>query len=154
MERWFQIDYVSRIKEENVFHNPLRYTKATAHLPSMVARTNIKADSKSEAKSSFLDVATDVTEIVRILPLEMVFDGLIYEYVDTKDPEGIQRDIMGLLNITKESVEAGGAGVSFGRNIFQSRDPIALTKAISLIVHQNYSISDAISEAHLKIEGK
>ena len=94
MIRWFQIDYVSRIKEENAFHNPLRYTDATAHLPSMVARTNIKADSKSEAKSSFLDVATDVTEIVRILPLEMVFDGLIYEYVDTKDPEGIQRDIM------------------------------------------------------------
>ena len=67
---------------------------------------------------------------------------------------GIQRDIMGLLNNTKESVEAGGAGVSFGRNIFQSRDPIALTQAISLIVHQNYSISEAISEAQLKIEGK
>lgn len=94
MERWFQIDYVSRIKEENVFHNPLRYTKATAHLPSMVARTNIKADSKSEAKSRFLDVSTDVTEIVRVLPLEVVFDGLLYEYVDTKDAEGTQRDIL------------------------------------------------------------
>ena len=67
---------------------------------------------------------------------------------------GIQRDLMGLLSITKECVEAGGAGVSFGRNIFQSKDPIALTHAINLIVHQNYSISEAISEAQLKIEGK
>lgn len=67
---------------------------------------------------------------------------------------GIQRDIMGLLKITKESLEAGGAGVSFGRNIFQSSDPTALTQAISLIVHNNYSISEAISETQLKIEGK
>ena len=60
---------------------------------------------------------------------------------------------MELLTLTKDSIDAGGAGVSFGRNIFQSKDPIALTRAISLIIHQNYSISDAISEARLKIEG-
>ena len=98
MKRWFQIDYVSQVEEANVFHNPLRYTKATAHLPSMVARTNIKADSKSEAKNNFLDMSTDVAELVRVLPLEVVFDGLVYEYVDTKDAEGTQRDIMHYIN--------------------------------------------------------
>ena len=67
---------------------------------------------------------------------------------------GTEKNLMELLQLTKDCIEAGGAGVSFGRNIFQSRDPIALTHAISLIVHQNYSISDAISEAQLKIEGK
>jgi len=67
---------------------------------------------------------------------------------------GSEKNIMELLQMTKDCIEAGGGGVSFGRNIFQSKDPVALTNAISLIVHKNYSISDAISESKLKIEGK
>jgi len=93
MDVWHQIDYVSRIEENNVYANPLRYTKETARLPREVARVKLTASSKRNAKSKFLDVATDVEEIIRILPLELVINGWVYDYADTKDPEGTQRDI-------------------------------------------------------------
>lgn len=56
-----------------------------------------------------------------------------------------------LLTMTKESIEAGGAGVAFGRNIFSSKDPIGVTRAISLIVHQNFDVDEAIRAANLKL---
>lgn len=49
-----------------------------------------------------------------------------------------------LLQMAKESVEVGGAGVAFGRNIFQSEDPESITKAISEIVHKNAEVEDAL----------
>ncbi len=56
-----------------------------------------------------------------------------------------------ILEITKKSIDVGGAGVAFGRNIFQSDDPVALTKAICLIVHQKYDLDAAIKETKLKL---
>ncbi len=49
-----------------------------------------------------------------------------------------------LLQMAKESVEVGGAGVAFGRNIFQSEDPESITRAISEIVHKNAEVEDAL----------
>lgn len=40
-----------------------------------------------------------------------------------------------ILKIVKGAMAAGGAGVSIGRNVFQHRDPIAIVKSISKIVH-------------------
>jgi fructose-bisphosphate aldolase/2-amino-3,7-dideoxy-D-threo-hept-6-ulosonate synthase len=56
-----------------------------------------------------------------------------------------------LLEIAQLSIEAGGAGVAFGRNIFQADDPVALTRAICLVVHEKYDPESAIKEANLKI---
>jgi fructose-bisphosphate aldolase / 2-amino-3,7-dideoxy-D-threo-hept-6-ulosonate synthase len=57
-----------------------------------------------------------------------------------------------LLEMTKASIEVGGSGVAYGRNIFQSKDPVAITRAISLIVHENYDVDEAIKRANLNIE--
>ena len=57
-----------------------------------------------------------------------------------------------LLTMTKESVEAGAMGVAYGRNIFQADDPVALTRAISLVLHQDFEIEEAIKAANLKID--
>jgi len=40
-----------------------------------------------------------------------------------------------ILQMVKGSIEAGGAGVSIGRNIFQHNDPEQIVKKISTIVH-------------------
>lgn len=48
-----------------------------------------------------------------------------------------------LINI-KDSIDAGGAGVSIGRNVFQHSNPTAMTKAIHAIVHGNKSVSEAM----------
>ena len=51
-----------------------------------------------------------------------------------------------LLQLTHDSVQAGGAGVAFGRNIFQSENPTEIIKAISKIVHKNYDIDEVLKE--------
>jgi class I fructose-bisphosphate aldolase len=49
-----------------------------------------------------------------------------------------------ILEMVKGSIQAGGAGVSIGRNVFQHRDPTRLVKAISSIVHDDSSVEDAL----------
>jgi class I fructose-bisphosphate aldolase len=50
-----------------------------------------------------------------------------------------------ILEMVKGAVEAGGAGVSMGRNIFQHREPGRMVGAISLIIHENASVEEALS---------
>ena len=49
-----------------------------------------------------------------------------------------------LLSMVFESVRAGGAGLSVGRNIFQHEDPRKLIKALNLIVHNGATVGDAL----------
>jgi len=49
-----------------------------------------------------------------------------------------------ILEMVKGSIEAGGAGVSIGRNIFQHREPSRMVGAISLIVHENAGVEEAL----------
>ncbi len=49
-----------------------------------------------------------------------------------------------ILEMVKGSIDAGGAGVSIGRNVFQHRNPKLIVRAISSIVHEGASVDDAI----------
>jgi class I fructose-bisphosphate aldolase len=42
------------------------------------------------------------------------------------------------------ALDAGGAGVCIGRNVFQHRDPLSMMRAICATVHQNASAEDAL----------
>jgi len=53
-------------------------------------------------------------------------------------------DEKGILTVIKESLEAGGAGVSVGRNVFQHEKPRKMMEAIGLIVHENISVDEAL----------
>ena len=48
------------------------------------------------------------------------------------------------LSMVKDAMEAGAAGVSIGRNIFQSKNPEKMAKAVSLLVHENASLEKAL----------
>jgi len=50
---------------------------------------------------------------------------------------------MDILNMVFDSIEAGGRGVSIGRNIFQHSNPRAMTEAISGIVLKEMSVKEA-----------
>jgi len=50
-----------------------------------------------------------------------------------------------ILEMVKGSIDAGGAGVSIGRNVFQHKDPTAMVRAISTIVHEGSNVEDALS---------
>ncbi|MHB8585117.1 MAG: 2-amino-3,7-dideoxy-D-threo-hept-6-ulosonate synthase [Thermoplasmatota archaeon] len=58
---------------------------------------------------------------------------------------GNDRDV---LEMVHGAIAAGAAGVSVGRNIWQHADPLAMTRAVSDIIHKNASVEEAIT--HLK----
>ena len=49
-----------------------------------------------------------------------------------------------LLQMVKDSVEAGGMGVSIGRNIFQHRNVVGITKAVAEIVLHEAEVDEAL----------
>jgi predicted phospho-2-dehydro-3-deoxyheptonate aldolase len=49
-----------------------------------------------------------------------------------------------VLQMVKDSVVAGGAGLSIGRNVFQYEDPVKMVKALSAIVHDDVSVAEAM----------
>lgn len=49
-----------------------------------------------------------------------------------------------ILTMVKGAAEAGGAGVSIGRNAFQHHSPTRIVRAISRIVHEDASIDEAL----------
>ncbi|QTA87735.1 2-amino-3,7-dideoxy-D-threo-hept-6-ulosonate synthase [Desulfonema magnum] len=49
-----------------------------------------------------------------------------------------------ILEMVKGSVDAGGAGVSIGRNVFQHRDPKRMVQAISSIVHEGATVDEGL----------
>ncbi|MBW1833769.1 MAG: fructose-bisphosphate aldolase, partial [Deltaproteobacteria bacterium] len=49
-----------------------------------------------------------------------------------------------ILEMVKGSIDAGGSGVSIGRNVFQHRDPKQMVKAISAVVNDKSSVEDAL----------
>ncbi len=62
---------------------------------------------------------------------------------------GEKKDIKGILEITKQSIEVGGAGVAYGRNVFQADDPTKFVKGLYMIVHENYEVNEVIKELNL-----
>ncbi len=62
---------------------------------------------------------------------------------------GEKGGIKNILEITKQSLEVGGAGVAYGRNVFQAENPTKVVKALYLIVHENYEVNEAMKELEL-----
>lgn len=50
------------------------------------------------------------------------------------------------LEMVHGSLSAGGAGVSVGRNLWQHRDPTAMTRAVARLIHEQVSVQDALHE--------
>ena len=48
-----------------------------------------------------------------------------------------------ILEVVRGSIDAGGSGVSIGRNIFQHQDPTRMVGAISMIVHEEATVEQA-----------
>jgi len=49
-----------------------------------------------------------------------------------------------VLQMVSDSLKAGGAGVSIGRNVFQHENPTKMVKALSALIHRESSVGEAI----------
>ncbi len=54
-----------------------------------------------------------------------------------------QKDI---IQMVYDSIQAGGAGLSVGRNVFQAADPSRLVRILHGVVHEEWDVDYAISE--------
>jgi DhnA family fructose-bisphosphate aldolase class Ia len=52
--------------------------------------------------------------------------------------------------MVKGAMEAGAIGVCIGRNTWQAKNPTAMAKAISKIVHEGISVDKALKELELE----
>lgn len=48
------------------------------------------------------------------------------------------------LEMAKKAIDKGAVGVDMGRNIFQSKNPIGMIKAVRAVVHDNKSVEEAL----------
>ena len=71
-----------------------------------------------------------------------VVDGALCPVVIAGGPK-VETDKQ-LLEMVKDSLEVGGAGVAFGRNLFQAKNPGKITRAISEVVHNDMEVEEAL----------
>ena len=78
--------------------------------------------------------AADFDTVTAACPVPLVMAG------GTKLPE------LEALTMAYRAVEEGAAGVDMGRNIFQSRDPVAMIRAVGAVVHESAKPDDAYDQ--------
>jgi fructose-bisphosphate aldolase/2-amino-3,7-dideoxy-D-threo-hept-6-ulosonate synthase len=49
-----------------------------------------------------------------------------------------------VLKMVEDAIAAGASGVSIGRNVFQHKSPANMTRAMSKVVHEGLSATEAI----------
>jgi putative autoinducer-2 (AI-2) aldolase len=76
----------------------------------------------------------DFDQVVKACPVPLVIAGG-KRLSDEKDA----------LRLAHDAVLAGAAGVDMGRNIWQSKSPIAMIKAVRSIVHEHLDVEEAYS---------
>lgn len=84
----------------------------------------------------------DFEKVVKSCPVPLVIAG---------GPK--LRTELDALQIAYEAVKRGAVGVDMGRNIWQSKHPVAMIKAIRAIVHENASVNKA-HDLFMGLKGK
>jgi len=112
-----------KIKDENDPDVVNIAVRAGAELGTDIVKTNYTGDIDS------------FKYIVKSVPIPVIIAG------------GPKMDtIKDLFQMVYDSIQAGGAGVAFGRNVFQSEDPTKLVSALAKIIHKNYTVDEIIKE--------
>ncbi|NLB54819.1 MAG: fructose-bisphosphate aldolase, partial [Lentisphaerae bacterium] len=83
-------------------------------------------------KVNFTGTAETFAEVVSGCPVPVVIAG--GEKADSD---------RAVLEIVENSIKAGAAGVSIGRNVFQHANPTKMIEAICAVVHKNATASEA-----------
>jgi class I fructose-bisphosphate aldolase len=83
-------------------------------------------------KISYSGSVESFAEVVASCPVPVVIAG----------GEKMESDRQ-ILEVVRGAIDAGGTGVSIGRNVFQHADPARMVGAVSMIVHENATVEEA-----------
>ncbi|EMA55618.1 2-amino-3,7-dideoxy-D-threo-hept-6-ulosonate synthase [Halococcus salifodinae] len=89
------------------------------------------------AKTAYSGDAASYERVTEATSLPVIMAG--------GDPEGNEAT----LENVRGAMDAGAAGVSIGRTVFQHDDPEAMTRAVTAVVHDDRSVDDALDRAEL-----
>jgi len=109
------------IRNENGFDEVSHAARIGAELGADVVKTVYTGDQDSFRK------------VVRSCPVPVVVAGGARMKTD-----------LDVLELAENSMKAGAAGLSFGRNVFQHAAPAAISKALAAIVHEGATAQSAI----------
>lgn len=84
-------------------------------------------------KTNYTGSVESFREVVKSCPVPVVIAG---------GPKA--RNEEDVLRMVYESIQAGGVGVSIGRNVFQYKNPTIIAKALSSIVHKDATVRDGL----------
>ena len=84
-------------------------------------------------KTSYTGSVDSFEEVILGCPVPVIMAGGPKTKNDTE-----------FLTMIKGAIDAGAAGVAVGRNVFQHKNPTAMIKAVSKVVHDNADVADAI----------
>ncbi len=100
------------------------------HAPELVAHAaRLGAELGADIiKTNYTGDVETFKEVVECCPVPVVIAG---------GPKA--KTAKDILQMTIESIKAGSAGLSIGRNVFQHENPTAMVKALSAIVHNGAS---------------
>lgn len=108
-------------KEQYNWNNILYATRIAAELGVDLIKTNYTGDIETFSK------------IVKATPSRVAIAG----GENCKTPEE-------LFKMTKDVLESGGVGVTYGRFLIQYKNITAIVKALRALIHENYSVKEAI----------
>jgi len=84
-------------------------------------------------KTNFTGSVESFREVVRGCPVPVVIAG--------GPKAGTDEEV---LRMVYDSVQAGGVGVSIGRNVFQHRNPTSMVKALVAIIHEGANVKEGL----------
>lgn len=84
-------------------------------------------------KTAWPGSKADLVKVVESCPAPLVIAG------------GSQKTLEQTFQMARDIVDAGAIGVAMGRNLWGAADPVKMIGAITTIVHQNASVSDALA---------
>jgi len=98
----------------------------------LVARVGVELGADI-VKTNYTGDIDSFEEVVKGCPVPVVVAG------------GPQMDTeRELLQMVRDSLDAGGRGVAIGRNIFQATDPTNIVRRIARVVHEGYDADEAM----------
>ena len=84
-------------------------------------------------KTNYTGSVESFREVVKGCPVPVIIAG---------GPKA--KDDYGFLRMVYDAIQAGGAGVSIGRNVFQHQNPAGMVKALRAIVHEKATVEEAL----------
>ncbi len=110
-----------KIKNEHALEHVAHAARLGAELGADLIKTNYTGDIET------------FREVVRGCPVPVIVAG-------GPKAETVQE----VLQMVHDSIKAGGAGISIGRNVFQHENPTNMVKALSAIVHAGASVKKSL----------